>query len=69
MRAEKIRTFNYPQNRVTDHRFNESWYDLSNIINGSLQEVLTAVHQHMGKNLTDKAVDTQDQEQNTQIED
>jgi len=40
MRAEKIRTFNYPQNRVTDHRLNKSWHNLEAIINGDLGEIL-----------------------------
>jgi peptide chain release factor 1 len=39
MRAEKIRTYNYPQNRVTDHRINESWYSLERIIEGELEQV------------------------------
>lgn len=43
MRAEKIRTFNYPQNRVTDHRINESWYALETIIEGDLFQVLKMV--------------------------
>lgn len=44
MRAEKIRTYNFPQNRVTDHRIHESWYDLENIVNGSLDQVFSALH-------------------------
>lgn len=36
MRAEKIRTYNYPQNRVTDHRLNKSFHDLQAILDGSL---------------------------------
>lgn len=45
-RAEKIRTYNFPQNRVTDHRLNESWYDLPNILDGKLDEIITACYQH-----------------------
>jgi len=39
-RAEKIRTYNYPQNRVTDHRINLTLYHLDQIINGDLDEVI-----------------------------
>lgn len=39
MRAEKIRTYNYPQNRVTDHRINKSWHNLEDIIEGKLQKI------------------------------
>lgn len=44
MRSEKIRTFNFPQNRVTDHRIHESWYDLENIVGGALDEMLATLH-------------------------
>lgn len=40
MRAEKIRTYNFPQSRVTDHRINKSWGNLENIVDGNLDKVL-----------------------------
>jgi peptide chain release factor 1 len=43
MRAEKIRTYNYPQNRVTDHRLNKSWHNLEDIVEGKLQKVTEAM--------------------------
>jgi peptide chain release factor 1 len=40
MRAEKIRTYNYPQDRITDHRLNKSWGNLESIIDGNLEKVV-----------------------------
>lgn len=42
MRAEKIRTYNYPQDRVTDHRIGKSFGNLEAIIDGSLEKVTEA---------------------------
>lgn len=42
-RAEKIRTYNYPQNRITDHRVGLTLYKLDRIVGGELQEMLDAV--------------------------
>lgn len=39
-RSAKIRTYNYPQNRITDHRINETLYDLTNFVNGDIQEMI-----------------------------
>jgi len=39
-RSAKIRTYNYPQDRVTDHRINLTLYNLSGVINGELDEVI-----------------------------
>ncbi|MDZ7587189.1 MAG: PCRF domain-containing protein [Patescibacteria group bacterium] len=43
MRAEKIRTYNFPQNRVTDHRIKKSWKILDRIINGDLLPVIKSL--------------------------
>ncbi|KKU09752.1 MAG: Peptide chain release factor 1 [Candidatus Collierbacteria bacterium GW2011_GWC1_45_47] len=40
MRAEKIKTYNYPQNRLTDHRLDKSWYSLKEIMEGRISDVL-----------------------------
>lgn len=45
MRAEKIRTYNFPQDRLTDHRINKSWRKLETILNGNLGEVISSVKQ------------------------
>lgn len=42
-RAEKIRTYNFPQNRVTDHRINLTLYKLEMILNGELDELTNAL--------------------------
>lgn len=47
MRAEKIRTYNYPQNRVTDHRINVSWHSLDTIIEGNLEKMLSEVREKL----------------------
>lgn len=42
-RSERIRTYNYPQSRVTDHRINLTLYKLEQILNGSLDELIDAL--------------------------
>lgn len=42
-RSERIRTYNYPQGRMTDHRINLTLYRLEEILNGNLEEVLDAL--------------------------
>jgi peptide chain release factor 1 len=42
-RSERIRTYNFPQGRVTDHRINLTVYNLPEVINGALDEVLDAL--------------------------
>jgi peptide chain release factor 1 len=45
-RSEKIRTYNYPQNRLTDHRINLTLYKLDRVMEGALDEILTALYEH-----------------------
>lgn len=47
MRAEKIRTYNYSQNRMTDHRIGKSWGNLDAIIDGNLDKVLEFIQQKL----------------------
>ena len=51
-RSERIRTYNFPQGRLTDHRVNLTLYDLDNIINGNLQTVVdTLAHEYQADQL------------------
>lgn len=45
-RSEKIRTYNFPQSRITDHRINLSLYKLEQFLNGDLDEVIDALITH-----------------------
>lgn len=45
-RSQKIRTYNYPQNRVTDHRINLSLYNLDKIMAGDMGELIAAPKEH-----------------------
>ncbi|QHI68976.1 peptide chain release factor 1 [Tichowtungia aerotolerans] len=45
-RSEKIRTYNYPQNRLTDHRINLTLYKLDRVMDGDLDEIFTALYEH-----------------------
>jgi peptide chain release factor 1 len=42
-RSAKIRTYNFPQSRVTDHRINLSLHNLSALLDGDLDEIVTAL--------------------------
>jgi len=43
-RAEKIRTYNFPQDRLTDHRINKSWRNLEGILDGNLDDVVKSFY-------------------------
>lgn len=42
-RSEKIRTYNFPQDRVTDHRINQNFHDIENIMGGHLEDIVGAL--------------------------
>ena len=53
-RSEKIRTYNFPQNRVTDHRVNISWFNIDEIMEGNLKDMIEEIRLKMIEQLEDE---------------
>jgi len=45
-RSEKIRTYNFPQDRVTDHRLQESWHSIDRIMDGEVDQIIQKLQQY-----------------------
>ena len=46
-RAEKIRTYNFPQDRVTDHRIKKSWHHIEEIMSGNLDSIIKTLEKKL----------------------
>ena len=49
MRAEKIRTYNFPQDRITDHRIKKKWHNIEDMMNGKLDKMLKTLAKNLGQ--------------------
>jgi len=47
MRAEKIRTYNFPQDRVTDHRIKKKWHNIEDIMDGKLDKMIKTLQKNL----------------------
>lgn len=53
-RSEKIRTYNFPQDRVTDHRLQESWHSIDRVMDGEIDEIIQHLQEY-AKQLAQKS--------------
>ena len=45
-RAEKVRTYNFPQDRITDHRIKKSWHGIQKVLGGELGKIISVLSEY-----------------------
>jgi len=53
-RSEKIRTYNFPQSRITDHRLNLSLHKLESVLDGNIDQIINALTLHSQSKMMEK---------------
>ena len=59
-RSEKIRTYNFPQNRITDHRIKESWHNIESVFAGNLDEIIDTIKERAASGTMGTAEETEE---------